>query len=486
MTEQPVSSYPNQPNIIPPTPKMSRLPPLPSQHHRFMPPPAFPPPFFAQIPPPMFPPNPSYHILPNQPPPLMGQGNGNNKDNKKLIKTEEDKNKTLGMEKNGKVIVKKQENKEQEHHDANNNQPQPQSTPMMFPFGNQSPTMFPQNVGPMQSPLFSMNNVPQTPYFQSTNGGNGAFLPGPNPNAHNVGNHHSSLSQYHSFGHTASTLPMPLSLPMNNMMHPKDENDKEPKNTSNASSSSSSSASSSSSSANSESNEKKSNSEHRHSRSPTPHSRAQSLNPGVSTITAMSGLTQDSHPSPDHHHHNNNSSGMINPFQSTQSHSRSSSNSICNTSRATMGSPTATLRSNPPQSKSAISVDSGISRLSQSASLSAVATAGGLTVNTPLPSMNGHHHPVNGNGNGGEEGGEDEGNDNHLMSAHAPPPLMSRFNHYLPSNPPHTSSNTSIDTQVGSMPPLNPDPSGNNSTKSTPLHQRRRQSAPTSLAIPFA
>merc|ERR1712176_1588012 len=106
ITEQAVSSYPNQPNIIPPTPKMSHLPPLPSHsqhhsHHRYMPPPAnpFPPPFFAQIPPPMFPPNPSYHILPNQPPPLMQAGSaGNaNKDSKKLIKTEEDKTKTLGQ-----------------------------------------------------------------------------------------------------------------------------------------------------------------------------------------------------------------------------------------------------------------------------------------------------------------------------------------------------------------------------------------------------
>merc|ERR1712014_421254 len=97
----------------------------------------------------------------------------------------------------------------------------------MFPFGNQSPNMFPQNVGPMQSPLFSMNNVPQTPYFGQSNGANSAFLPGPNPNAHNVGNHHhSSLSNYHSFGHTASTLPMPLSLPMQSMMA-KDTNSKE-------------------------------------------------------------------------------------------------------------------------------------------------------------------------------------------------------------------------------------------------------------------
>merc|ERR1712129_345790 len=93
-------TYTSQPNIIPPTPKMSHLPPLPSHgqqqqqhsgnhHHRFMPPPAFPPPFFTQIPPPMFPPNPSYQILPNQqqPPPLM-------KDSKSLIKTEQsDKNK---------------------------------------------------------------------------------------------------------------------------------------------------------------------------------------------------------------------------------------------------------------------------------------------------------------------------------------------------------------------------------------------------------
>merc|ERR1712228_1096759 len=136
------------------------------------------------------------------------------------------------------------------------------------------------------------------------------------------------------------------------------------------------------------------------------------------------------------------------------------------------GSPTATLQSNPPQhskSAAAISVDSGISRLSQSASLSAVATAGGLTVNTPLPSMNGHHRDRD----------EDDGNT-----------LMSRFNlttpsnHYLHHQHSLASSNNSIETQIGSMPPLHPDAhtdnNGNsNGNKSVPLHQRRRQSAPT-------
>merc|ERR1740123_2286234 len=186
-------------------------------------------------------------------------------------------------------------------------------------------------------------------------------------------------------------------------------------------------------------------------------------------MTAMSGLTQD---------RNEN----ILPF-----HSRSSS------TRATMGgSPTNTLRSNPPQSNksAAISVDSGISRLSQSASLSAVATAGGLTVNTPLPSMNGQR-------NGQREEDNDNNDENMMSVAHAPPPLgMGRFNmttttsnnnnHYLHSqHPPHSSSNTSIDAQVGSMPPLT-DPSVG-SQKSTPLHQRRNGlSAPPSLAIPFA
>merc|ERR1712204_162011 len=157
----------------------------------------------------------SYQILPNQqqPPPLM-------KDSKSLIKTEQSDK----IKKNEKIKKQQQQDKEEK-----NNSNVPQSTPMMFPFGNQSPTMFPQNVGPMQSPLFSMNNVPQTPYYQSTNNANNAFLPDPNPNAHNVGNHHSSLSQYHSFGHTAFTLPMPLSLPMSNqMMQSKEE--KEPKN----------------------------------------------------------------------------------------------------------------------------------------------------------------------------------------------------------------------------------------------------------------
>merc|ERR1712129_523569 len=351
----------------------------------------------------------------------------------------------------GNEKIKKQQQQDKEE---KNNSNVPQSTPMMFPFGNQSPTMFPQNVGPMQSPLFSMNNVPQTPYYQSTNNANNAFLPDPNPNAHNVGNHHSSLSQYHSFGHTASTLPMPLSLPMSNqMMQSKEE--KEPKNEC-------SNASSPHSSSNSNSNSPSHQEKKSHSRSPTP----QHAIAAMSTITAMSGLTQDRN---EH----------ILPF-----HSRSSS------TRATVGSPTNTLRSNPPQSNksaAAISVDSGISRLSQSASLSAVATAGGLTVNTPLPSMNGQR-------NGHRHGGDDD-EENMISVAHAPPPLgMGRFNmtpsnnnnHYLHSqHPPHSSSNTSIDTQVGSMPPLT-DPSVG-SQKSTPLHQRRNGlSAPPSLAIPFA
>merc|ERR1712228_397153 len=332
--EKQQQSMPYQPNIIPPTRKLSHLPPLPPQHHhsnhhRFIPP-AFPPPFFTQIPPPMFPPNPSYHILPNQPPPLIQANSSNatsehNKNNKKIIKTDPDKPKTS---KNGKIVVKKQENENgKEEHDVVNKQ----STPMMFPFGNQSPTMFPQNVGGMQSPLFSINNVPQTPNYLMSANGNNAFLPGPNPNAHNVGAHHSSLNNYHSFGHTASTLPMPLSLPMQSMMtsSTKDSNVKEAK------------------SSNTSSSDKKSSSlpmndsEHQ-SRSPTPHSRAQSLNPPISTITAMSGISQEQNSNPPDSKEQNMMLDNMPSFHHSVSRSTSSV-------RATMGSPTATLQSNPPQ-----------------------------------------------------------------------------------------------------------------------------------------
>ena len=72
----------------------------------------------------------------------------------------------------------------------------------MFPFGcHGSPQMFPTSVGPIQSPLFQMSNVPQTPQmFSQPLSGNGTshhnmFLPAPNPNAQNT-NHHSSLNSY--------------------------------------------------------------------------------------------------------------------------------------------------------------------------------------------------------------------------------------------------------------------------------------------------
>ena len=160
-------------------------------------------------------------------------------------------------------------------------------------------------------------------------------------------------------------------------------------------------------------------------------------------------------------------------------------------STSTSCSSTPPINNNKHQIAAAISVDSGISRLSQSASLSAVATAGGLTVNTPLPSINGnHHHQEDGDG---DEGGGGDGQENNGRSNQIPLPLLSRFNLPTPSN--HYlhhqhSSNNSIETQLGSMPPLHPDanPESNGSAngKPAPLHQRRRQSAPTTLTIPFS
>ena len=112
--------------------------------------------------------------------------------------------------------------------------------------------------------------------------------------------------------------------------------------------------------------------------------------------------------------------------------------------------------------------------------------------------MNGHHR-VDGDGNGDGEGGDNNNDDNdngqqqqqnEQRSNQIPLPLLSRFNlttptnHYLHQH----SSNNSIETQIGSMPPLHPDanPESNGSNKPAPLHQRRRQSAPTTLTIPFS
>jgi len=471
-----VRDYPMT-TIISPTPKMSHLPPLPPQHHpqhnRLFPPP-IPPPFYTHPFPPMFAPNPPYHILPNPPPLIQASSSNTTNDHNKTTKTVIKKEKPHKEKKKTKIKTQEIE-KNTEHKNK-------EKSPLMFPFGgHQSPQMFPQNINPMQSPLFSMSNVPQTPqmFGQPLSGNNNPsnnnmFLPGPNPNAHNVGNHHSSLNNYHSFGHTASSLPMPLSIPMRSIISPNIHNNKEVK--------SSSALSSSSMSSSSEHKEKNTTSSKKeNSRSPTP-------NPPISTITAMSGITQDPNLNPpdiedndiqmtsSKNNHNDNDNKLI--LDNMPSFHSSRASSACNTAAATMGSPTATLRSNPPQSKPkknnvqmAVSVDSGISRLSQSASLSAVATAGGLTVNTP--------------------------NNDQMIAAHAPPPLLPQYNSFeshILQQPQHQhSSNNSIETQIGSMPPLHPDSNtnsnkpSNNATDNKPLHQRRlMENAPTTLTIPSA
>merc|ERR1719229_1902904 len=99
--------------------------------------------------------------------------------------------------------------------DDDNNQPK--ASPLMFPFGHHSPSMFPSNIGPMHSPMFSSNlqsaqmfNAP----LSGTNGSSSIFLPATNPNGQHSHSHSHFHSMSSSFGHTASTLPMPLQLPM--------------------------------------------------------------------------------------------------------------------------------------------------------------------------------------------------------------------------------------------------------------------------------
>eukprot|EP01084_Bolivina_argentea_P216589 367917_1 len=78
-------------------------------------------------------------------------------------------------------------------------------------------------------------------------------------------------------------------------------------------------------------------------------------------------------------------------------------------------------------------------------------------------------------------------NTSQMILAHAPP-LLPQY--IISPHAPHilhqNSSNNSIETQIGSMPPLHPDTNSSSPTTSDkPLHQRRlMENAPTTLTIP--
>lgn len=302
------------------------------------------------------------------------------------------------------------------------------------------------------------------------------------------------------------------------------------------------------------------------SESPQSLSGTQSVNPQMSTMTAMSGMTMTNHDpismqnmNVAEHNRSNasiaatagdtltcNSNPMTHHSNGHATHNRlmldnmppfdsSRASSMCNTAAATVGSPTATLRSNPPAVRrdrdrdrdrrltaASHSVDS---RMSHSASVSAVATAGGLTV-TSAPAAHSHNNSVNGKSlSRSPRPPSSENGEHHAMSAHAhaPPPLLpdgyrrlsmqmamqnTRAQSTQSTQESRPNSSNSIETQIGSMPPQMPSehlthlngreglegsPSSNRSRSGSskpptlqPLHERRRlmDNAPTTLSIP--
>jgi hypothetical protein len=357
------------------------------------------------------------------------------------------------------------------------------SSPLMFPFGHHSPSMYPANVGPMQSPLFPSNL--QTPQMfnaplSGTNGSSNLFLPAANPN----GQHSSHFHAMSSFNHTASTLPMPLQLPMT---------------TSNGSSKSNGERDDSKTSMNGNVDGGNNGNPHRH-RSPSPQSRAQSINPPVSTITAMSGISQDRNINADpvdrlhdasnvldgHEHSNMSSMSATAGDGMTCNSNPMSSSTLLDQLSPFHSSPNGTLRSKSERRATvptSVSVDSAI--LSQSASLSAVATAGGLTVNS-APAA---HSKSATNSPGPPHDQSDPGNtvdstsQSQMIAAHAPPMLPQYIQIMPPQMMPALHAET---TNTDSSP--SPTSRSNDTSKPPslpPLHERRlMENAPTALTIP--
>jgi len=490
-------SKPDRTTISPP--KMGHLPPLPHphppQHSRFMPPMPFPThPFFA---PPhgFFPVQPTYQIMPNQPPPPLMHVSPSNPSNVEVkhstklangtVTKMEDGTKTRNGTKNTKSRSKI---KSQDIHQRGNESVSGakdddamnrKASPLMYPFGHQSPSMFPANVGPMQSPLFSSNL--QTPQMfnaplSGTNGSSNMFLGAANPN----GQHSTHFHAMSSFSHTASTLPMPLQIPM----------------ASNGSSKSNGECNDSKNSMNDGGNGRNNGSPHRH-RSSSPQSRAQSINPPVSTITAMSGISQDRNINADPVDRPHDASNGLDPHDQSNMSSVAATagdGMTCNSnpmSSSTLldplspfhSSPNGTLRSKSERRATvptSVSVDSAI--LSQSASLSAVATAGGLTVNSApaahsKSATNSPRPPQSESGNAVESRSQSQ-----MIAAHAPP-LLPRYLHIMPPSMPALHPET---TNTDSSP--SPTSRSNDSTKPPPLpplHERRlMENAPAALTIP--
>jgi len=560
------------------TPNLPPLPSHPAYHltsthahaHPHIPPPFGAPPMFVHHPG-VPPPAPPYLMVSNRPPPLM-RGNSSTNTMELCTKTDNSANLDTSNDENN-------DNENHHQHNHNNGEQQAtdgdgggdtghaqnhkngncksnKNSPLMFPFAQQSPQIF-ASVGPMHSPsLFGVNNVPQTPQmFAQTP----MFLPAPNPNVAMNSNHHHSTMMTHAhnldktklsqFAATSATLPMPLTVMTS----------------SNSNSNSNSSPMDSTSpilNGNTQGTELDiDDHHHQHHQLPAPQS------PLHAPLKLNASAADDNC----NHRSGHNSHKNVRPF-ATSSCSRASS--VCNTAAATAGSPTVngsikhrTASSNsslnacttptPPNSNTArstlttssdknagnlssrssnehdnnnhshhnghnhqhtqiaVSVDSVRTSQSHSASLSAVATAGGLTVNTPLPSISSVMAAGTMSINTDVKSTISD-----APTHHPPPPASSSL---LPALPAHIvlpqlqpspktvhastvvtlqHSCNSIETQIGSTPPCHPNvnvvtssPSSasNQSTHehmdadktNIPLHQRRSMgNAPSMLNIP--
>ena len=152
-------------------------------------------------------------------------------------------------------------------------------------------------------------------------------------------------------------------------------------------------------------------------------------------------------------------------------------------------SPTGALRNKSERRQAvptSVSVDSAI--LSQSASLSAVATAGGLTVNSaPAANSKSATNSPRPPQPAPDGNGVDATSQSQMIAAHAPPPLLPQYSYLLrPQSGNGTMPALHPDTNTDSSP--SPTSRGNDGAKPPPLqplHERRlMENAPTTLTIP--